>query len=65
MAVPKQRGGSSGRGGANHRDNIRGFRNSGGNVKPPKKGCELFVLVIAGSILLTGIAGAGIWQTLS
>jgi hypothetical protein len=47
MGVPKQRSGSSGRGGANHRSSYRGFRNSGGNVKPPSKSC--LVVVLAGA----------------
>ena len=55
MGVPKQRSGSSGRGGANHRSNITGFRNSGGSVKPPKKGCLVIVLAAASAgITLVG-----------
>lgn len=62
MAIPKQRGGSSGRGGSNHRDSYRGFRNSGGNVKPPKKGCALFLFIM---LLLPLVAGAGIWEMIA
>lgn len=55
MSIPKQRSGSSGHGGANHRSSYKGFRNSGGSVKPPKKGCLVIVLAAASA----GVALAG------
>ena len=57
MAIPKQRSGSSGRGGANHRSSYKGFRNSGGSVKPPKKGCMVIMLAgVSAGIALVGAA---------
>jgi hypothetical protein len=56
MAVPKpRREGQSG--GMSHRDSYRGFRNSGGSVKPPKKGCGLTALILA-FMLVTPVASA-------
>jgi hypothetical protein len=40
-----------------HRDSYRGFRNSGGSVKPPKKGCGLTALILA-LMLVTPVASA-------
>jgi hypothetical protein len=45
--VPKpRREGQSG--GMNHRSSYKGMRNSGGNVKPPSKGCLALVLAMVG-----------------
>lgn len=55
MGIPKQRGGKSGTGGANHRSSYQGFARSGGSVKPPKKGCLVIVLAAASA----GIALVG------
>lgn len=61
--TPKQRSGSgSGKwGGDRHRSNIGAFRNAGGHVSPPKKGCFdscALVLIVglgAGALGLYGL----------
>lgn len=48
--VPKQRG-SGQFGGDGHRSNRSAFRRSGGNVKPPSKGCAVIVLAGIGGLI--------------
>jgi hypothetical protein len=56
--VPKpRREGQSG--GMNHRSSYKGFRGSGGNVKPPSKGC--LVIVLAG-VSTVALAAYGVSQ---
>lgn len=57
MGVPKQRR-SGQTGGGSHRDSYRGFRNSGGNVKPPKKGC--FGVLLVGLALSVAATAEGV-----
>lgn len=53
--IPKQRG-SGMFGGDGHRSNRGAFRNSGGSVRPPNKGCAVLVLMTA--FVGTGIMAA-------
>jgi hypothetical protein len=55
MGIPKpRREGQSG--GMNHRSSYGGFRNSGGNVKPPSKLCALFLFVVLALPVLVTLA---------
>jgi hypothetical protein len=40
----------------NHRSNKAGFRASGGNVKPPSKGCLVLVAAPLAAVIAAGTA---------
>lgn len=52
--IPKQRSGGQFGGSGGHRANRGAFRASGGNVRPPSKGCLVLAL-----LMLTGTMASG------
>lgn len=54
MGIPKQRGPGQRGGSGGHRANRGTFRNSGGNVKPPGKGCTIWAIGFITAMFGTG-----------